>query len=197
MPASPSPFVLALGDSLVAGYGLPLRDGFAAQLERALRASHPNALVRNAGVSGSTSEDVRRRLPAVLSTLETRPDLAIVQVGPNDVLRQVPPALTRSNIEAVLVELNRCGVPALLTEVEPPAILRDRAAAYTGLHRELAERYGAATAPFFPPGTLGHTDLVLPDRVHPNARAIALVVEGLLPVVQELLAGPRRTSPSS
>jgi acyl-CoA thioesterase-1 len=184
-----SPYILAIGDSLIAGYGLSKSDSFPAQMERQLRASHPTACVLNAGVSGDTTADVLRRLPAVMSHLQVRPDLAIVQVGPNDVLRQVPPAVVRASLKEVLVELQRCGLPVLLTTVDPPAILRDRAAAYLGIHGELAARHGAVTAPFFPEGVLGHPAMVLADRMHPNAAAIAAVVEGMVPIVMGLLDG--------
>ena len=184
---APSPYILAIGDSLVAGYGLPKSDSFPAQLERRLRASNPSAHVVNAGVSGDTTADVLRRLPAVMSRLQARPDLAIVQVGPNDVLRQVPPAATRAAIEAILVELGRCGVPVLLTTVAPPPILHDRARHYLGIHEELAARHAAVCRPFFPAGILGRPDMVLADRMHPNAAAIGLVVDAMLPAVLDLL----------
>lgn len=184
-----SPYILAIGDSLIAGYGLSKSDSFPAQLERRLRALHPDAHVMNAGVSGDTTADVLRRLPAVMSRLQTRPDLAILQVGPNDVLRQVPPAVMRASLEEVLIELQRCGIPVLLTTVDPPAILRDRAAAYLGIHSDLAARHGAVTTPFFPDGVLGHPAMVLADRMHPNAVAISAVVEGMLPTIVRLLEG--------
>lgn len=186
------PLVLALGDSLVAGYGLSATDSFTAQLERCLRPGHPGARVINAGVSGDTSGDVLRRLPRALSRLDRRPDLAIVQVGPNDVLRQVPPARTRSDLDAIVGELVRCAMPVLVTTVEPPAFLRGRAGAYLGIHAEVATRHGAAVWPFFPAGVLGHPAMVIGDRVHPNARAIAAVADALLPEVERLLADRRR-----
>jgi len=182
-----SPLILAVGDSLIAGYGLTVTESFPARLETALQPQHPGATVVNAGVSGATTSDVRRRLPEMLSKLTTRPALAIVQVGPNDVLRAVPPALTRDNLSVILVELGRCGVPTLLTIVEPPPFLRERTAAYVDLHADLAAEHGVATVPFFPPGVLGRADMVLRDRVHPNARAIASVVDAMLPTVLRLL----------
>lgn len=185
---SSAPLILALGDSLVAGYGLATADGFAARLEQRLRAAGTAARVANAGVSGDNSADVARRLPRVLSCLDTRPALAIVQVGPNDVLRGVPPARTRSSLDGIVAELGRCGIAVLLTIVAPPAFLRPRAGAYLGIHDEVAARHGATLWPFFPAGVLGHADMVLADRVHPNAAAIATVVEAMLPVVTRLLA---------
>lgn len=188
MPSDP--LILAIGDSLVAGYGLPPDDGLPAQLERRLRLRHPAARVIGAGRSGDTTADVLRRLPSVLSRCPARPHLAIVQAGPNDVLRQVPPATVRASLDQMLTDLGRCLVPVLLTTVAPPPILHDRARAYLDIHADMAARHGAAIQPFFPPGILGHADMVLADRVHPNGRAIGLVADALLPVVERLLASP-------
>lgn len=88
----------------------------------------------------------------------------------------------------MLIELLRCGIPPLLTTVDPPEVLRERTRAYAGLHREVAAEHGVATCPFFPPGVLGRADMVLWDRIHPNAQAIARVVEAMLPTVTHLLA---------
>lgn len=181
------PLILALGDSLVAGHGLPAADSFPAQLQASLQQQCPDVRVVNAGVSGDTTADVLRRLPRLLSALEQRPVLAIVQVGPNDVLRQVPAARVRAQLEEILLSLARCGIPTLLTTVDPPTFLRDRAAAYLGIHAGLAAEHGATVRPFFPPGVLGHADMVLADRVHPNARAIAAVVAAMLPTVKGML----------
>lgn len=178
--------ILALGDSLVAGYGLAAADGFAARLEQRLRATGPVSVI-DAGVSGNTTADVARRLPRVLTRLSGRPDLAIVQVGPNDVIRRVPPAAARANLDTILTELSRCGVRVLLTTVAPPPFLQAHAAPYAGIHQEVAARHGAVVHPFFPPGVLGHPEMVLADRLHPNAKAIAAVVDALLPVIERML----------
>lgn len=185
------PLVLALGDSLVAGYGLAIEDGLASRLQQSLRVLHPGARVIDAGVSGDTSADVLRRLPRLLTGLKQRPDLALVQVGPNDLLRGISPAAVRAALSAIVRELTACGMPVLLTRVEPPAILRARAAPYQTIHESVAREHGAALCSFFPDGVLGHPDMVLADRIHPNARAIAAVVEHLLPHVQRALAARR------
>lgn len=185
------PAVLAIGDSLVAGYGLACEYGLPAQLQRRLQERWPGAQVIGAGLSGDTSADVQRRLPRLLSSLMHRPALALVQVGPNDVLRGVAPAQVHANLAAVVRELKACGMPVLLTRVEPPAMLRARAAPYQAIHDEVAREHGAALCDFFPAGVLGHPDMVLHDLVHPNARAIALVADHLLPHVEAALTRPR------
>jgi acyl-CoA thioesterase-1 len=181
------PLILAIGDSLIAGYGLQAAASFPAQLQASLQNTFPYACVVNAGVSGDTTVDVLRRLPRLLSALDQRPALAIVQVGPNDVLRQVPVARTRAQLEQILLNLGSCDIPVLLTTVDPPAFIRDRAVAYLDIHTALAAEHRATIWPFFPPGVLGHADMVLADRVHPNAKAIAAVVAAILPTVEKML----------
>lgn len=182
-----TPRILAIGDSLIAGYGLASSDSFPAQLQAMLQHQYPGASVVNAGASGDTTADVLRRLPRLLSSLDRRPALAIVQVGPNDVLRQASAPHTRAQLAQILLSLSNCGIPVLLTTVEPPAFIRDRAAAYLGIHSAVAAEHGATLWPFFPPGVLGHADMVLADRVHPNAKAIGAVVTAMLPVIGRLL----------
>ena len=186
MPTN-APLVLAFGDSLVAGYGLSAADSFPAQLQRRLGERHDGARVINAGVSGNTSADALRRLPGVLTRLTARPDLAIVQIGANDVLRGLAPAQTRTNLDAILTEFGRCGIRVLLTTLEPPLFLQARTGAYLAIHAEVAAAHGAGLASFFPAGVLGHPAMVLADRIHPNGAAIQAVVSHLLPVVENAL----------
>src|SRR5919107_3390920 len=106
--------VLAFGDSLTAGYGLPPGQGFAPQLEATLRRNGVRAFVTNAGVSGNTAAQGRARLKWTLDGLREKPDLAIVALGANDMLRGLPPKQTRADLDAILVELKRRGIPVLV-----------------------------------------------------------------------------------
>lgn len=182
------PFVLAFGDSLTAGYGLASSQSFAAQLEASLRRRWHTANVQNAGVSGDTSESALRRLPRLLSTLGRKPDLTIVELGANDFLRGIPLERTRANLDAILVELRRCGLPVLLAAMEAPRALGAFAERCDAVYADLARKHGAALAPFFPPGVLGMPSLTLHDRIHPNAAAIALVVRAMEPAIISALA---------
>lgn len=182
MPA-PRPFVLALGDSLTAGHGLPRQASFVARLEQLLREHHPLAVVHDAGVSGNTAGDALRRLPRVLAELRQSPDLAVVELGANDLIRGVPPARTRAELGAIVEELDRCGMPVLLATLEPPPFLASFAQAYSTIYSDVADTYGVAAHPFFPAGVLGHRDYVLPDRLHPNAEGIDLAARNMLPAV--------------
>ncbi|UAK25721.1 arylesterase [Sphingomonas nostoxanthinifaciens] len=186
----PSPLILALGDSLTAGHGLERHESFAAQLERELRKTMPDTAVINAGVSGDTSAGALRRLPDLLSSLRQRPQLAVVELGANDVLRRVPAAHLKANLETIIEELGRCGIPSLLATIEPPAFLGHLLGDYGSVFPAVAARFGLKTCRFFPEGVLGHPAMVLADRVHPNARAISMCAAAVAPHVLSALDTP-------
>jgi acyl-CoA thioesterase I len=182
-----SPLILALGDSLTAGYGLAAHESFASQLELRMKVDLTHSRVINAGVSGDTSADALRRLPRVLSGLGQLPDLAVVELGANDLLRSVPPEMVRANLIAIVEELSRCGIPTLLATMEPPPFLGRFVDGYTSIYADVAAKFDLPTCPFFPRGVLGHPAMVLADRLHPNARAVALCAAGIAPHVRAAL----------
>ena len=187
-----APQILAYGDSLTAGYGLPARDSFAGQLERALRDDGIPATVHNAGVSGDTSGDGLARLPRTLSRLTARPDLVILELGANDMLRGISPARTRANLDQMMAEFDRLGFPVLLAGMMAPPILNPAyRAAFDSIFPELAAKYRAPLYPFFMAGLLFDRSLHLPDRVHPNAKGVGVIVRGILPSVKMALARER------
>ncbi len=188
MTRRPDPFILAFGDSLTAGYGLAPGDAFPAQLQALLRHDARDAVVQNAGISGDTTVSALARLPTVLAKLSQRPDLTIVELGANDLIRRISPQRTLAALDAILTELQRCCIPILLATVEPPAMLSSLGAAYSNIYTIIAERHDVPTHPFFPAGVMGHHDHVLRDRFHPNAEAIRRVAQAMLPVVRSLLS---------
>ena len=113
-PAPDRPLVLAFGDSLTAGYGLEPGLGFAPQLQATLRRHGIAATVADGGVSGDTSQAGRARLGWTLDGMARKPDLVIVELGANDMLRGLNPRLTRANLVAILTELDRRRIPVLL-----------------------------------------------------------------------------------
>ena len=113
-PPPPRPLVLAFGDSLTAGYGLDRGLGFAPQLQATLRRHGIAATVVDGGVSGDTSQAGRARLGWTLDGLPRKPDLVIVELGANDMLRGLDPALTRANLDAILAELKRRKIKVVL-----------------------------------------------------------------------------------
>ncbi len=189
------PNLLAFGDSLTAGYGLSRTDAFPAQLERLLQGTHPGAAVRNAGVSGETSIGGRARLSRLLSSLDIRPDLAIVELGANDFIRGIDPVRTEDNLDAILRELARCGIPTLLAGMAAPALLGPIAARFNALFPALAAKHRVPLYPFFLKGVIGDPALTLADGLHPNARAIGIVARNILPsVLAALGATPDRAA---
>lgn len=182
-------FVLAIGDSLTAGYGLAQQQAFPAQLQLRLRRHHDDAVVQNAGVSGDTSASALARLPRLLSSLRTKPDLAIVELGANDVLRGLPLGHTQANLDAILSELARCGIHSLIAAMSAPPWLGAFARACDAVYVDLAAKHGVPVHPFYPPGVIGNPALALLDRLHPNARAVDIIADHMLPAVLKALAG--------
>jgi acyl-CoA thioesterase-1 len=181
---APDIHILAFGDSLMAGYGLRSGEGFAPQLEAALRAEGVPATVINGGVSGNTAGQGRARLARTLDGLRRTPDLAIVGLGANDMLRGIPAEQTRADLDWILAELARRGIQSMLAGMLAPPFLGQRyTQAFNSIFPDLAREYGAPLYPFFLAGVAGDAALNLPDRVHPNAMGIARMVRGILPTV--------------
>ena len=148
------------------------------------------ARVTNAGISGDTTAGGRARLPRTLASLRRRPDLAILELGANDLLRGVPVAQMRDNLDWMLTEFARCDIPVLLAGMMAPAFLGNFAQGYNAVFPELAARHGTAFYPFFLEGVVGDAALVLADGIHPNARAVGMIAERILPHVRRALAAP-------
>ncbi len=188
--AGPERLVLAFGDSLYAGYGLARGDSLPDDLQDVLRADGINARVVNAGISGDTSAAGRQRLAFTLDKLDRKPDLVLLGLGGNDLLRQIPPAETRANFVAMLDELKRRGIPVVLTGMMvPPNLGPDYAAAFNRIWPDMAKQYGATLDPFILAGVIGNRALMQPDGIHPNAQGVDRIVARLGPVVAGRLRG--------
>ncbi len=172
--------ILAVGDSLFAGYGLATAaESYPARLERALRARGVNARIANAGVSGDTSGAGAERFAFVLSSQPQKPDLVIIEFGGNDVLRGLPPEQTRANLTRMLEEARRAKVPVLLMGMlSPPNMGADYRARFEPIYPELATQYGAKLVPFVLAGVIDKPDLLQADRVHPNPLGVDAMVAG-------------------
>lgn len=176
--------IFAFGDSLTAGYGLPKGQGFAPQLEDALRRNGVRAFVTDAGVSGDTTAAGRARLGWTLDGLARKPDLAIVALGGNDMLRALPPARTRAEMDAILAEFRRRGIKLVVAGMlAAPNLGAQYGGAFNRIFPELARKYDAALYPFFLNGVAGDRRLVLPDGVHPNFQGIKRMVSAILPTI--------------
>jgi acyl-CoA thioesterase-1 len=180
--------ILAFGDSLTAGYGLPLGQGFAPQIEDVLRRNGVPAFVTNAGVSGNTAGQARARLKWTLDGLKQKPDLAIVALGGNDMLRGISPAQTRADMEAILAEFQRRGIPTVVAGMlSPPNLGLRYMQDFNAIFPDLARKYRAPLYPFFLAGVAGNRALTLPDGVHPNFQGIKKMVSGIAPTVLRAL----------
>jgi acyl-CoA thioesterase-1 len=185
MAQTAAPKILALGDSLTAGYGLAPDQTFPARLEAKLKADGVPVRIVNAGVSGDTTAGGRARLGWALAE---KPDYAIVSLGANDALRGLDPAMARANLDAILAELGAKKVPVLLLGMlAPPNFGKDYADAFNGIYAALAEKHGARLYPFFLDGVAMQRDLNQADGIHPNARGVDVLVEKIAPAVKKLL----------
>ena len=180
--------VLAFGDSLYAGLGLDRSQALPAILERELEDRGIPARVVNAGVSGDTTAGGLRRLAFTLDGLERTPDLAVVGLGANDFLRGFDPAETRRNLDSILAELKGRGIPVILTGMMAPRNLDSPyIKSFESIYPELARKHGAELDPFLLEGVITRPDLLLGDRMHPNAAGVERMAERLAPMVAEAL----------
>ncbi|MDA8230896.1 MAG: arylesterase [Magnetospirillum sp.] len=181
--------ILALGDSLTAGWGLPAEESFPVRLEQALMADGCDVRVIAAGVSGDTSAGGRARLDWALGD---RPDAAIVELGGNDALRGIDPDQTYANLDDILTRLERAKTPVLLAGMEaPPNYGRDYAARFRRVYSGLAARHPVIFYPFFLDGVAANPVLNQGDGIHPNARGVEVIVGRMLPAVKELVRRAR------
>jgi acyl-CoA thioesterase-1 len=187
-PATEAPLVLAFGDSLTAGYGLEQGLGFAPQLQATLRRHGIRAEVIDGGVSGDTSEAGKARLGWTLDGLKRKPDLVILELGANDMLRGLDPSLTESNLDVMLVELKRRQIPTLVTgmrgapNLDPAYIAR-----FEAIYPSLARKHGSALYPFFMEGVAAQQGMMQQDGMHPTFQGVKRIVTGITPAVKRAL----------
>jgi acyl-CoA thioesterase-1 len=180
--------VLAFGDSLTAGYGLAAGQSFPAQLQSSLRKQGLSVRVHNAGVSGETTAAGRARLNWVLTSLKVKPDLVILELGANDMLRALPPAQAKANLDAMLTELKRRKIPVLFAGMRA-SFNNDKTyrAQFDGMYPALAKKHGVRFYPFFMDGVTGNRSLLLKDQLHPTAAGVAIIVRRIQPLVLSAL----------
>jgi len=187
-PPPPRPLVLAFGDSLTAGYGLDQGLGFAPQLQATLRRHGIAATVVDGGVSGDTSEAGKARLGWTLDGLERKPDLVILELGANDMLRGLDPRLTERNLEAMLVELERREIPVLFAGMRAsPNLDPAYVARFDAIYPMLARRHGVASYAFFLDGVAAEKGMQQADGMHPTFAGVKRIVTGITPAVKRAL----------
>lgn len=178
--------IVGFGDSLMAGYGLAPGEGFTDRLAAALAQSGVAVNVINAGVSGDTSSGGLERLDW---SVPASADLVILELGANDMLRGVPPGVTRANLDQLIVKLKGRGVAVVLAGMRAaPSMGAEFQAEFDPIYPDLAAAHGVALYPFFLDGVAARPDLLLEDGLHPNAKGVQVMVERMLPSLKEAVA---------
>lgn len=186
--AEPPKKLMVFGDSLTAGYGLPRGEAFPVKLQERLKQEGAEVDVLGQGVSGDTTAGGLSRIEYAL---KKNPDYVILELGGNDMLRAIDPAVTRANLTKMLEILKARKIPVLLAGMRVYGNLGPNVdAAYVKMYKELAEKYNCVLYPFFLDGVVADRALNLDDGIHPNEKGIAVIVDRILPAVAELLDKP-------
>lgn len=193
LPAYAEPVrLVGLGDSLMAGYGLGPGEAFPDKLQAALRKKGHDVVIDNAGVSGDTSSGGLARLDWSV------PDgtaIVVLELGANDMLRGIEPAITEKNLDAMVSRLKERGIAVLLAGMRAaPNLGPEFAAQFDPIYGRLSERHGVVLMPFFLDGVAANPDYLLADGMHPNASGVDVMVERALPFVERVLSEARKAS---
>jgi acyl-CoA thioesterase I len=181
--------IVALGDSLTAGYGLPNGDAFPTKLQAALKAKGIDAAVANAGVSGDTASAGLERIDW---SVPDGTGAVIVELGANDALRGLDPAVTRKALDAILTRLASRRLPVLFAGMKAPLNMgADYASAFDAIYPALAVKHPVIFYPFFLDGVAADAKLNQGDGMHPTAAGVDVIVARILPSVVELVAKAR------
>ena len=180
--------ILALGDSLTAGYGLDAGKSFPDKLQDALKTKGHDVIIINGGVSGDTAAQGAARLDwALTSDVKA----VIIELGANDALRGLEPSQTESSLRQILDTLKKKNLPSLILGMKaPPNLGADYQAKFDGIYPRLAKEYGAALYPFYLDGVAANADLNQADGIHPNEKGLAIIVPKILPYAEALLPKP-------
>jgi len=180
--------VLMLGDSLTAGYGLPLPESLPSQLEAVLKGQGLDVVILNGGVSGDTTAGGLARLDWALSD---KPDYALVALGANDALRGLSPEKAYENLDAIIAKLKAKGVKVMIFGMMAPLNLgKEYRESFAGIFPRLAEKHRVPLYPFLLDGVALDPKLNQPDGIHPNAEGVKIIVGRLAPLVRRLLETP-------
>jgi acyl-CoA thioesterase-1 len=190
-PAAAAPLhLVALGDSLTAGYSLSADAAFPAQLSKALGDKGYAVEIDNAGVSGDTSSGALARLDWALGG---GADGVILEIGANDMLRGQDPGMTEANIDAIMARLQARKIPVFLAGMRAaPNLGADFGGKFDAIYPKLAKKYDAPLYPFFLEGVSGHPGMQLPDGMHPTREGVAVIVKGMMPQMTTWLDGLRK-----
>jgi acyl-CoA thioesterase-1 len=184
--------ILAFGDSLTQGYGLPPGTDYPTVLQAALKAQGLDVAIVNGGVSGDTSAGGLARLDWSLADPNGVPDAAILELGANDGLLGLPIAEMEKNLDAILAGLKAHNIAVLLTGMKGPRNFGAQyAVEYDAVFPRLAKKYGVLFYPFFLEGVALEPSLVQPDGLHPNPSGVKAIVRRLTPIAVQLVQQAR------
>ena len=179
--------IVALGDSLTAGYGMESGQDFATKLQEKLISDGIPAKVDNAGVSGDTSAGGLSRVDWAVDG-DPKPKLVIIALGANDMLRGVDPSVTKKNLAAILDKLQDKKIPTLLAGMRSPANLGPfYQGKFDRIYTELADEYDVPLYPFFLEGVAMRAEYNQGDGIHPNQKGVSIMVDNILPSVKKAL----------
>lgn len=177
--------IIGFGDSLMAGYELSAGEGYTGQLEAALAEAGIEAEVVNAAVSGDTTSGGLARIDW---SVPDDADLVLLELGGNDMLRGIDPAIVRQNIDTMLARLQERDIPVVLFGMRAtPSLGADYVERFEAVFADLAEQYDAAYVPFFLDSVIDDPSKLLDDRIHPNPEGVAIMVENTLPAIREAI----------
>lgn len=177
--------ILAFGDSLTAGFGVAPSDSFPAQLAARLKADGYDVEIDNAGVSGDTTSGGLARLDWALAA---HPDIVLLELGANDMLRGTDPAFTRKNLDTMLARLTEAHIRVLLIGMKAPRNWGEEyQRAFDGIFPALAARYKIPLYPFFLDGVALDSKLNQADGIHPSKAGVAVIVARIAPLVEGML----------
>jgi acyl-CoA thioesterase I len=179
------PRIVAFGNSLTAGLGVPPDQSYPAHLQRALDAAGYAYRVVNAGVSGETTAGGVRRVSWVLNS---KPTIVILELGANDGLRGLSLQDTKANLERIIQQLQQASATVVLAGMKlPPNYGQDYTTGFEGLYQALAKQYRLTLIPFFLDGVAGSSSLNQADGIHPTGEGYRLIVEKVFPTLEPLL----------
>ena len=178
--------VMLYGDSLMAGYGLPQNDNLASELTRNFKESNPSLTFINASISGNTSKN---GLARVDWSLGDKPNIVILCLGANDMLRGLDPALTNNNLDVIITKFKKNNVIVILAGMlSPESMGPDYQSAFDSIYPELSKKHSLIFMPFLLEGVALEKALLLADYKHPNAKGIEVIATNLNPYIVEAIS---------
>nr|WP_245423465.1 arylesterase [Rhizobium subbaraonis] len=185
-PAAAEPAqIVGFGDSLMAGYELPAEAAFPVQLERVLKEKGLDVVIANAGVSGDTTSGGLARIEW---SVPDGTKAVILELGANDALRGIAPEKTEQNLDKMVSDLKKRGIAVLLVGMlAPPNMGAEYAERFNGIYERIAEKHQVPLYPFFLDGVVTQPHLQLEDGMHPNEKGVSVMVEKMLPTIEQFL----------